>query len=131
MHFTHLAYAAYLDVMQGDAAPAHRTPFFIFADHHNFQRIVIDNLLYTERLRRRISLSLGHHKRNDFQFSHQTCSVGLCEYGTIKALKQFLKVGLFCAAAKVHSLHHMSSVCQMSSIRMVCYIMESGRVSPT
>lgn len=59
LHFTHIVYAAHLDVMRGTLTLPVQAPNLVFSDHWNFQRVVAENPLFSERLRWQVSRLLG------------------------------------------------------------------------
>ena len=95
MHFTHVAYAAYLDVIRGTPISPRQAPIFVFADHNDY-RASVETPLLSEQLCQLITRMLNRSSCGDIQFMHQTRSVGIRQLGLGQRLKQGIK-GCFSA----------------------------------
>lgn len=89
LHFTHIVYAAHLDVMRGTLTLPVQAPNLVFSDHWNFQRVVAENPLFSERLRWQVSRLLGGGD-GESQFEKETCLIARPEAAARTRLKQYI-----------------------------------------
>ncbi len=51
MHFSHIVYAAYLEVIRSGSPGPNGLPLRVFSDHHDFQRVNVNSLSFNQQLR--------------------------------------------------------------------------------
>ena len=76
MHFTHVVYAAYLEVIRGGRVSSSHRPLFVFPDYSSFIKAVQVDPIFKEQLHQRIAELLENSSSQDFQFAMEACSVG-------------------------------------------------------
>lgn len=71
MHFSHVVYAAYLDVTRGAIVASRQSPIFGFSDFYDYQNTVVGNSLFSEQLRQHAARLLGASHHGSLNFAHQ------------------------------------------------------------
>lgn len=72
MHFSHVVYAAYLDVTRGAAVASQQSPIFGFSDFYDYQWTAVGNPLFSEQLRQQAVGLLGESRPVMPGFARQT-----------------------------------------------------------
>jgi len=71
MHFSHVVYAAYLDVTRGTAITPQQTPIFGFSDFYDYQWTTVRNPAFSEQLRQHTARLLGASHQGNLNFARQ------------------------------------------------------------
>jgi putative transferase (TIGR04331 family) len=89
MHFSHVVYAAYLDVTRGGAVASQQSPLFGFSDFYDYQWTVVGKPAFSAQLRQQVAGLLDGADRANRGFARRSVTFG----GPQSGLRQRVKSG--------------------------------------
>lgn len=75
LHFTHMVYAAYVDVAHGISIPQSQHPIYVFTDFGHFLQTAVNDPLFSIQLRQQIAHLINGTQEKDLKFAHRVCKL--------------------------------------------------------